>query len=64
MPKPAKIYSLTLPTPGSFLTGNCIINLYTSYSLLSKKVIPFGLFISEQILASILFGAIPQLAVI
>ena len=64
IPMPDKIYSLTLPTPGIFLIGSLAIKSYTASSENSKYVYPSGLLISEQILASILLHAIPQLAVI
>ena len=64
IPIPTRICSLTLPTPGNFLTGNYFINSVIAASVFYRYVYPSGLFISEQILANILLQAIPQLAVI
>jgi hypothetical protein len=55
--------SVILPIPGIFLILSPLINSIIFVGFDSKKNYPFGLFISEQILASILLQAIPALQV-
>lgn len=59
IPNPFKIPSVTHPTPGIFqILNSSIIFVIASPSKGTLKV-PFGLFISLQIFASILFGPTP-----
>ena len=64
IPNLFRINSVILPIEGTFLMSSFYINLSISSLLGFRNVWPLGLFISEQILANNLFGAMPALHVI